>query len=260
MSIYLILWFLISGFLLSFWIWTIYVLFKQKSAWKLYAEKRKLRYFSNAILDTPTLSGAIDEYSVSMFASEHSELDSRSNRKLTAIEVSLKSELSFGCALGSGGMVHVVEALDMRQEYKPAVKGWDDSYALRTNDLESSQLYLTKDRLSKLVNLMKIDKSWVVFLFVGNQGILRLDTPLPIDNPKEMDMIIKQMINVAKGLELELGEGSRILRQKSQKDKTQKVLNIDEDLLDDHIGFELEDEELVSELDLEEMAEEEDDV
>ena len=43
-----------------------------------------------------------------------------------------------------------------------------------------------------------------------------------------------------------------MFRQKSMKDKTGGVLEIDEDLLDDDIGFELEDEEADLEFDLDE--------
>lgn len=250
MSIYLVLWFLVSGFLLGFWFWTIYVIIKQKNAWKVYAEKRKMRYHSSALLETPSISGAVDGYSVSMFASEHGEIDARSQRRLTAIEILLQTELPFAVAAASGGMVQIVEGLELRQEYRPPIKGWDDTYVLRTNNLKLCQMYFNEDRLRKLVSLMNINKSWITLLFYGNQGVLRLDTPLPIDHPKEIDVIIKQMINVARAIELEKGEDKDLVRQHERKDKTGGVLEIDEDLLDDDIGFELEDEEADLEFDL----------
>lgn len=242
MSIYLILWFLVSGFLVGFWVWTIHVLLKQKKAWKFYAQKKKMRFHTSSFLETPTISGSVDGYSVTMFASEHGELDARSQRRLTAIEVSLQTPLPFAIAMGSGGMIHLVEALNFKQEFRPTVKGWEDTYALRTNDLDLASGYFTEDRLNKLVSLMKTDKAWIILLFIADDGILRLDTPLPIDNPKEIDVLIKQMINVARALELGKGEAKDLLRQKSMKDKTGGLLEIDDDLLDDDIGFELEEE------------------
>ena len=242
MSVYLVLWVLVSGFLLGFWFWTMYVLVKQKTAWKFYAEKRNMRYHSSALLETPTISGVVENYSVTMFASEHGELDARSQRRLTAIEITLQTSLPFSVGTASGGMVHIVNAVGFIQEFRPSIKGWEDSYILRTNSLEMAQAYFTEDRLRKLVSLMNIDKSWIIFLFAEGQGILRLDTPLPIDNPKEIDVLIKQMLNVARALELEKGEDRDLLRVRDQKDKTGGVLEIDEDLLDDDIGFELEDE------------------
>ncbi len=252
LSIYLVLWLLVSGFLVGFWLWTIYVVLKQKKAWKFYAQKKKMRFHTASFLETPTISGSVDGYSVTMFASEHGELDARSQRRLTAIEVSLQTQLPFAIGLASGGMVNLVESLKLPQEFRPNVKGWEDSYALRTNDLSLASGYFTEDRLNKLASLMKTDRAWIIFLFIVDEGILRLDTPLPIDNPKAMDVLIKQMINVARALELEKGEAKDLIRQKSMKDKTGGVLEIDEDLLDDDIGFELEDEEADLEFDLDE--------
>jgi len=220
-----------------------YVLIKQKHAWKFYANKKKMRYHSTALFETPVINGVVDGYSVSMFASEHSELDERSKRRLTAIEVNLQTTLPFSVAVASGGMVHIVSLMNFRHEYKPNIKGWDDSNALQTNDLKLSQAYFTEDRLNKIINLMKINKAWIVLLFTEEQGILRLDTPLPVDSPKEIDVLIKQLINVAKALELKKGEDKDLIRQSQRKEQAESVIEIDDDLLGDDVGLELEDEE-----------------
>ncbi len=202
-----------------------------------------MRYHSTALFETPVINGVVDGYSVSMFASEHSELDERSKRRLTAIEVNLQTTLPFSVAVASGGMVHVVSLMNFRHEYKPNIKGWDDSNSLQTNDLKLAQAYFTEDRLKKIINLMKINKAWIVLLFTEEQGILRLDTPLPIDSPKEIDVLIKQLINVARALELKKGEDKDLIRQSQRKEQAESVIEIDDDLLDDDIGLELEDEE-----------------
>ncbi|MGH1376344.1 MAG: hypothetical protein ACRBCK_08350 [Alphaproteobacteria bacterium] len=216
-------------------------MFKQKSAWKFFAEKRKLRYHANRIMESPSISGAIDGYNISMFTSEHSELDARSGRRLTAIEISLHSGLSLPCAIATGGMVSVVEMLDINKEYKPNFKGWDDSYIVRVDDIPYIEAYMTEDRTKKLVDLMKVDKAWIILIFLSDRGILRLDTPYPVDHPKKIDALIKQMIDVAKALELEEGEEQTLQRKKSKADAENQVLHVDDDILEDEIGFELED-------------------
>ncbi len=241
MSLSFAIWFFISSFLIGFWIWTSYILFKQKKAWKTFATKRKLRYYSNSFYDGPSMSGAIDGYKVSIFTSEHSELDARSKRRLTAIEVNLTTGLTVPCAVATGGMVPVIEGIDLIQEYKPPVKGWEDSYIARTNDLEYMQAYLNDDRLKALISLMDIKKAWVVLVFFEVTGLLRFDTPVAIDNPKEMDQLIKQIISVARILEMETGEEKTLQRKRLQKDSAKSKLQIDDDLLNDDIGIELED-------------------
>ena len=237
---YFYIWLIISLFLLGFWGWTLLVVVQQKRAWKAFAGKRQLRFHDQGMFATPMVSGSIDSYGVSLFASEHSELDERSQRRLTAIELSLHSDFPFSCAVASGGMVTVVDALDIRHEYKPQVKGWDNSYVLRASDLHMAQNYFTEERMQKVLDLMKTERAWIILVFVEDRGILRLDTPYPIDNPKELDKLITQMIDVAKTLEIKKGEGKALLRKASEKDKGQPVLDVDEDFLDDHLGLELE--------------------
>ncbi len=213
---------------------------KQRNAWRIFAQKRKLRFHSNGFLQTPTLSGAIDDYKVDIFASEHSELDARSNRRLTAIEISLHTSLPVSAAIASGGMVPIVDSLDLHQEYRPPLKSWDDSYVLRSSNTDVMQAYMKDDRVNMVTDLMKTDKSWIILLFMEGQGLLRLDTPLPIDRPQELDKIIKKMISVAKILELQKGEKERLLRaHKTAGNKSGAVLDIDDDLLNDDIDLEL---------------------
>ena len=214
---------------------------KQKKAWKFYADKRKMRFHSNGFLETPSVSGAVDGYRVTIFPSEHSELDARSQRRLTAIEVSLHTTIPITSAIASGGMVSVIETLDFTHEYKPSVKGWEDSYVIRTADLDLTEAYLTDVRVASLIDLMKIDKAWIIFLSLQDTCLLRLDTPLPLDDPKKLDVTIKQLVAVAKVLDLKDGEGKDLLRKRNKPDRERSVLSVDEKLLDDDVGFELED-------------------
>lgn len=238
----LFVWFLIA-FLLGFWLWSIYVVLRQKRAWRVYADKRKLRYHEKGLLETPSVSGIVDDYGVSLFASQHGELDGRSQKFLTAIEVTLHTSLPTSCVVASGGMVTVAETTGIPYEFKPVQRGWDDSYAVRAQNLGMVRTYLDEGRLGKLISLMRVDKVWVIFLFLNSKGILRVDTPLPMESPKQIDLLIKQMINVAKALELKSGEDKALLRKQSKSDGAREALDIDEDLLDDNLGLELEEDE-----------------
>ena len=241
------LWFLISAVLLGFWFWTSFLIFRQKAAWKLYAEKRDLRYNSNGFYETPSMNGAVEGYNISFFTSEHSELDARSERHLTAIEINLHTGLSVATAIASGGMSMIVDTLDLHKEYRPSNKDgkrkdWDNSYVIRTQDVSYMHEYLNDKRVDSIIRLMKIDKAWVIILFFEETGLLRLDTPLPLDTPQKVDAIVKQLVELARSLEMGEGEEKDILRAMPKADsKKQKILEIDDDLLNDDIGFELED-------------------
>ncbi len=241
MSVFFYVWLFISLFLLGFWLWTLYVVLQQKRAWKHFAENRKMRYHETGMFTTPMVSGAIDTYGVSLFASEHSELDARSFKRLTAIEVALQSDFPFSCAIASGGMVSVVDAFDIRHEFKPTIKGWDNSYILRASDTKMVRHFLSDERLEKILGLMAIDKAWVILAIIEDRGILRLDTPYPIDSSKELDKLISQMIDIAQTLEMQKGEDKDLARKNTEKGSGNSVLDVDEDILDDNLGIELED-------------------
>ncbi|PCK00444.1 MAG: hypothetical protein COA45_01305 [Zetaproteobacteria bacterium] len=193
------------------------------------------------------MNGAVDGYNISFFTSEHSELDARSERRLTAIEINLHTGLSVASAIASGGMSMVVDTLDLHKEYKPPNtdgkrKSWDNSYVIRTQDILYIQEYLSGERLDSIIGLMEIEKAWVILLFFEDTGLLRIDTPLPLDTPQKVDAIVKQMVNVARTLEMADGEEKDILRKMPKANrKKQATLEIDDDLLNDDIGFELED-------------------
>lgn len=241
MSLTLGLWLCIVAFFVWFWVWTSYTTFKQIKGWKAFAKKRNIRFHSNGFLETPSLSGAIDGYKISVFASEHSELDQRSQRRLTAIEVNLHTSLPVSTAFASGGMVSVIEPLDLSQEFKPSYSDWDDTFIIRTKDNNVVHHYCEDARISKLVELMKKDKAWVVLLFLSDSGLLRFDTPLPLDDPKDLNDIVKEIISAAKVMELRKGEGEGLLRKRSDSAGSNEIETIDEGLLVDNISFELED-------------------
>lgn len=247
MTLSFFLWFSISFTLLGFWFWTSYLIFRQKSAWKTFADKRDLRYYSHGFYKSPSMNGAIDGYNISFFTSEHSELDARSQRQLTAIEINLHSGLSVPSAIASGGMSAVVDTLDLHKEYKPYNKDgnrkdWDNGYVIRTQDTSYMHEYLNDKRVDGVIELMKLDKAWVIIIFIEETGLLRVDTPLPLDTPHRVDAVVKKLIEVARILELAEGEERDIIRNmpKSNPEK-QKTLDIDDDLLNDDIGLELED-------------------
>ncbi|MDH5721964.1 MAG: hypothetical protein OEY94_01410 [Alphaproteobacteria bacterium] len=242
MSLSILLWLFISTFLLGFWLWTSYVLYKQKRAWKIYAEKRKLRYDGNGLYESPSFSGSLSEHKILAFTSDHSEYDARSQRRLTSIEVTLNSALPLGTAIASGGMVPYIETVKLAQEFKPDAKGWDDSYIIRTADKSIVSVYLNEKRLKTLLDLMKTPRVWIVLIFYDGGGLLRLDTPAPLSDPKELDKMVKMLLAAAEDFELGKGEYT-ILRKKSKELKSSTAtLDVDDDLSAPSYELELEDE------------------
>ncbi len=240
MTLGFILWASVTFFLLGFWGWTTFTLYQQKTAWKAYAKKNQLRYRPNRMLDSGEVSGSLDGYQVTMFATDHGIGDVKSRRVMSTIEISLKSSLPTACAVASGGMVKLVEELGLTQEYRPDSPDWDVSFIARSREEEILKTYLTNERIRLLSKVMKRQRSWTILIFAEHMGLLRMDTSDPLESFKKVDTLLRELITVAKALELASGEDKIIASKRRDNDQAkQKVLRVDENVLSENFGLSL---------------------
>lgn len=240
MSIWIVSWFVLAGALLGFLAWTFLILMRQKSAWRVYATKRKLRYKAGPLMMSPEVQGTIGEHTVHIFSSEHVAEDIRGSRKLTAIEVSLNSVMPVTGGVASGGMIPILKSLDLKQEYTPKHDKWNKSYVAAGNNRYVLEAYLSNERLEALCDLMALRNVWFILVFKDDAMLLRVDTPDPLDEASDVDKLVKQMLAAAEVLELQSGE-SRHLKDAEVKSATKSVaLDVDDDAFASG-GFELED-------------------
>lgn len=239
MTIWLFLWGLLSAGLVFFTIWTLVILFQQKKAWRQFAKKYKLRYRNTALMNSPQVNGIYKGYAVGVFTSEHETERGGTSRKLTAIEVEMDSRMPVEGAIGSGGMVSVVESLGYSDEFKPDYDFWSTEYVIRCQDRRVLNKYLDKDRAKALVDLMKKKNLWVIFIFKGADTVLRIDLPSPFENLERLTKTIDEMIEIAKLLELRKGESGNLTSLKVRKESTAIHVDVDDDDLA-FIGLELE--------------------
>ncbi len=246
MNYYLVIWIAVTVFLLVFWFWSLFVLYKQKQVWKAFAKSKGLRYRSNSMLDSPEISGLYKDYKVYLFTAEHDAAGGRYPRRLTSIEITLKTVLPGALAVASGGMVQVVEELNFVSEYRPEQHGWDNSYIARSRDETAMKDYLTGRRVQALINLMKLNNSWLILFFSSGLGLLRLDTPDPLSDLKKLNDYLNKLIESAQIVELEKGESEKLALKAQLKSQTQtrqkaKEIEAPENILDQHLGLVLED-------------------
>lgn len=229
MSIWFFLWLILSGALLYFLGWTVFILTRQKGAWRAYASRHKLRYKPNSFFEAPEISGTIGNHTISVFSGEHMADDARRARKLMAAEVQLSGVMPIEGGVASGGHVDIVQSLGFKEEIRPKHPGWDKSWIASSSNKHVLESYLTPERLDALTSLMKIKSAWVILIFRDDVMLLRLDTPDPLDSGQKLDRLMKKMLQVADTLELQKGEDSR-LKEEAAKTPTQAVsLEVSED-------------------------------
>lgn len=249
MNIWFFIWLLLSGSLLFFAGWTVYILYMQKKAWRDFATRNKLRYNGGRFFASPEISGTYEGHTISIFTSEHLSEDVRGSRKMTAIEISLHSRMPFNGALASGGMVSIVQqATAYNEEVRPEHKDWQTSYIARANSANALEAYLTPSRLDTLTGLMKMKNAWFIIVYEKKDTLMRIDTTDPLDEPGKIDRILKKLTEAAKALEIGEAEHKaleKLAAEKRRKPKT-KAIDVKEDDL--AVSLELEDDDETAEL------------
>lgn len=245
MTIWVALWFVLSCILLSFFVWTLIILLRQKKVWSHFAQRYGLRYKPGKFWDSPRLDGVFEGYKIGLFASEYLRPDMRSARKMTSIEFTLHSQMPFDGAMASAGMVEIVQGSDFGREYKPRVKGWNKEYIAMGSHLGAMDAYFNTARLKALMGLMRIKFGWAIAAFRNDIFVLRVDVPYALDDHKALDALLKQMLEAARVLELDKGEKESLSRLKDlpeqlKPEQAGAAIEID---LDQSIDLEFESEE-----------------
>lgn len=224
MTIWIVLWLVLSVTILYFLGWTIFILLRQKQAWKTFAHKNKLRFTPNKFLSSPEMSGVLNDYTISFFTSEHTPADGRNARKMAAIEISLSSRMPFDGSIGSGGMVPLVRALGFKEEYAPSSTEWDKTWIAAGSNRNALEAYLTPARLKAFTSLMKLKNAWAILIFRDDIMLLRFDTADPLDNVEKLERLVKIVTDTARMLELDKGEDGKIKHAMTQKPRQAAVV------------------------------------
>jgi hypothetical protein len=203
MSVWFWLWLLISVTLVYFLAWNYIILLRQKKTWRAFAKDRDLEYIEQGLFSTPELTGTIGDYRVNFFASEHRRETDRRSRKLTAIEVRMKSDMPpFAFAVASGQMADIARSIAFEKEVVPNYAAWENSFVALSDDYDALKAYLTDDRLAALCALMKVRNLWVILAARNDVFLLRVDTPHALDERKKLEALLKRMIKAAEVCEI----------------------------------------------------------
>ncbi|MFN3701174.1 MAG: hypothetical protein ACK4VI_06595 [Alphaproteobacteria bacterium] len=155
---------------------------------------------------------------------------SANTRKLSAIEIEMESKLPINGAFASGGMVSIVQTLNLSEEYKPDFSFWNSEHICRCDDKHIVQAYLTEERAKVLTEVLKRKNTWGIFIFRGDDTLLRIDTPEPFDNIEKLTKVIDTLIAAAKILELKSKENLELTAIQNKKKAAPVVEIKDEDL------------------------------
>lgn len=201
MEIYFwLIWLALSGFVFVIYGWSLFVLFQQKKAWKLFAEKNKMQYDGGKMTLPPSMTGYFSGYRVYMYTDTVQTQDMRGQRYVCVIEVELGQGMFVSTAIATKEMAPFILSLDaLRQEVKPQSRNWDDSYIIRTRNASLIKRYLTEDRLKSLHSLFGMKSSSAIFFFDDIEAVFRIQTSDPM---RDADKIKRILTRITKQLEI----------------------------------------------------------
>lgn len=238
MSIWFVLWAVISVALLYFSGWTYLILYRQKAAWKAFAAKNKLRYIPGKMMDAPQVKGVYGGYDVHVFSSEHQSPDVRGFRKLTAVEITLKSVSPVKMIAVSNGMMSLAEAAGFPQTVSVEHDTWADDNLIQSDNADIAAAYFTPERLSGLQKVISIKNAMAVFILRPEIGLFRIDLSDPLDSQDKEERLLKNLVKLAKMLEIDNVEEGKLKAVSARKAKKVPTLDVDEDAGDSGLSLE----------------------
>ncbi len=196
MAVWILIWVLLSLFILGVAAWSFQILFRQKAAWRDFATKKGLNYQNGpTFLSSPIIGGNIGPYGFGMFAEERPTNDARGQRYNTVIELALRRGMPTAGAIGTSIMVPLIEQLSgMTQTVTINDPDWDPQWAIRTNDSRILEAYLTPARRDVLKKIFRMKIMAALFVFDENDAVLRIETADPLQNAEKIDKVLKGMI------------------------------------------------------------------
>ncbi len=192
--IWILLYICLAGFVIGLFVWTTRVLFQQKKAWRAYAKKYKLTCENNSFFSSAYVHGILGDNRINVFSEEQLSPDGRGTRFRSVIELMRESPVPTRAALASGDLVALVSEIeDMAHSYTPVSDSWNATWAAKTDEKSVLKRYLTEQRLQALQSVFKIKNTSSIFIFDGEDALLRFETGDPLHDPRKLDKIVKKM-------------------------------------------------------------------
>lgn len=212
-TIFWLIWFVLSAFVLSVYGWSLKILFDQKAAWKAFAEKHKLTYHADKLTSSPYITGRYKNYRLYAYTGVQTTNDVSGQRFVTIIEIELGHGVPVAGAVGTKNLGTFILNLNFDHEFVPNSPYWDTSYTLKTRNAYAMKAYLTEERLKALCGLFKMNNASVLYFFDDVESVLRIETPDPLRDSGRMGKILDRVYKVLDILIVDEKEAAQLARE-----------------------------------------------
>lgn len=195
MSVWWLLWFVLSFILLGTTIWSLIILFKQKKAWAAYAKNKGLTFKKGTFSGPCAMEGTVDGVNVSLFTAVQQKEDSRKNRQLTVVQLTLGKAFIDSIGAGTAEMLPFLNSLPTVTPHSLENEKWDSKVNhIYSRNKEAVNLYLTDERVAILNNILKLSNSDNIVLLDAEEGVFRFETFNPLTDDVKIDKLVSKLI------------------------------------------------------------------
>ncbi len=244
MSIWFLLWFVLSVILLGATGWSTIILFQQKRAWQQYAKAKGLSFDKGTLFGPCQMEGVIGDYNLSFFTAVQQNEDTRKNRQLTVMQVTANIPFIDGIAMGTKEMFPFLKSLDAITLHDLQSNKWDKKNSIRSRNKKMVSAYLTEERIDILTQILNMPNADILIILDDEQGVFRFETSNPLKNVKQIDAVINKLIARIKKLQPNTEERNRLMSLKGMEEQALSssgmVKNIPDEMIKLADGLELE--------------------
>ena len=202
MSIWWLLWFVLSFILLGATVWSLAILFRQKNAWQEFAKRKGVAFTKGTFSGPCSLDGIIDGVSISMFTATQQKEDSRKNRQLTVLQLVYTKPYIDAMAAGTSEMLPFLSSLNLLSVHALDNAKWDGkNNHLFSRNKKAVETYLTEERVLILNKILKVPSSDNLIILEPEQATFRFETSNPLTELAKIDSLVSNLIAAMKKLQ-----------------------------------------------------------
>ena len=140
------------------------------------------------------VEGVLDGYDISLFTAEQQNADTRTNKKVTGLQVNANEGFVDGLACGTPEMRTFIKSLDGIKRHDMADKKWDKNFLISARNTDAVNLFLTDERLEAIQKMLKVNNADVILLVDSNEGVYRIETSNPLTDLDQLEKMVKATI------------------------------------------------------------------
>ena len=202
MSIWWLVWGVLSFILLGATIWSLVILFQQKKAWEDFAKRKQLVFKKGTFSGPCEVEGTIEGMNIALFTATQQKEDSRKNRQLTVLQLTCPRPFVDSLAAGTPEMLPFLNSLDLIKPHPVENSNWDKKnhhiYSRNKTDVDA---YLTDERLKILGKLLSLGNADNLIVMEPEDVVFRFETSNPLTDVAKLDALVSKLIQAFKKLD-----------------------------------------------------------